>query len=345
MDGFAAKLLPLPIQPRKTRPMLPFARRTLLMLASAAALTAPLLAIAQAPANPSTVRLLVGYAADGPVDSVARIFAPALGRELGANVIVENKTGASGALAGELTVGAAPDGGTVFFAASPTMTIVPHIYKKLRYDPARDLTALAPLLSYANVLVVPNNSPQRTLADLLAWARANPGKTFYGSAGVGASNHLSGELLAHQARLSLVHVPYKGNAPAMNDVIGGQLQMMFDIVGGAQKYITAGQVRALAVTSATRNPMLPDVPTMRESGLPGYEVGGWMGLYGPLKMPHATAERLADATRRVLATPDFQARLAALGYAAWSGTGEQLAAQAAKERALWGTVTKGIEID
>ena len=126
---------------------------------------------------------------------------------------------------------------------------------------------------------------------------------------MGASNHLSGELLAAQAKVQLVHVPYKGNAPAMNDVIGGQLQMMFDIVGGAQKYIAAGQVRALAVTSANRNPMLPDVPTMREAGLPGYEVGGWYALYGPPRMAPALADRLADATRRVLAKPDFQARL------------------------------------
>ena len=324
-------------------------------LAGLAALALPVAALAQTtnPAtNPATtpatsppVRLLVGYAAGGPVDAMARIFAPALVQVLGANVIVENKPGASGALAGELTVAAPPDGSTLFFAASPTITIVPHIQKKMRYDPARDLTAIGPLLSYANVLVVPKDSPLRSLADLLAAARANPGKVFYGSAGVGASNHLSGELLAAQAKVNLVHVPYKGNAPAMNDVIGGQLQMMFDIVGGAQKYISAGQVRALAVTSAVRNPMLPDVPTMREAGLPGYEVGGWMALYGPPKMAPAVVERMNDAARRVLTSADFQARLAALGYAPWAGSGEQLATQAAKERALWGTVAKGIEID
>jgi len=310
-------------------------------LAAAATLTAPL-AQAQVPAN---VRLLVGYAAGGPVDAMARIFAPALAKELGANVIVDNKPGASGALAGEMTGGAAPDGATLWFAASPTITIVPHIQKKLRFDPARDVQPVVPLLTYANVLVVPKDSPLKTLGDLLTQARANPGKVFYGSAGVGASNHLSGELLAHQAKLQLVHVPYKGNAPAMNDVIGGQLQMMFDIVGGAQKYIAAGQVRALAVTSASRNPMLPEVPTMREAGLPGYEVNGWYALYAPPRLPAALAERVADATRRVQASADFQARLAALGYTAWTGSGADVAAHAAKERTMWGTVTKGIEID
>ncbi len=297
------------------------------------------------PVAGGTVRLLVGYAAGGPVDAMARIFAPALAQELGANVLVENKPGASGALAGEMTVAAAADGSLLFFAASPTITIVPNIQKKLRYDPARDLTPIAPLLNYANVLVVPRDSPVRSVTDLLALARSQPGKVFYGSAGVGASNHLSGELLALQGKVPLSHVPYKGNAPAMNDVIGGQLQMMFDIVGGAQKYISAGQVRALAVTSAQRNPMLPDVPTMREAGLPGYEVVGWMALYGPSKLAPAAAERLADATRKVQGTADFQARLAALGYAPWAGSAEQLAGFAARERALWASVAKGIEID
>ena len=316
----------------------------LLGAALLAAFTLPGPAAAQ-PAAGGSVRLLVGYAPGGPVDAMARIFAPALAQALGANVIVENKPGASGALAGEMTVNAPADGSTLFFAASPTITIVPNIQKKLRYDPARELTPISPLLSYANVLVVPQASPLRSVAELLAQARANPGKVFYGSAGVGASNHLSGELLALQGKASLTHVPYKGNAPAMNDVIGGQLQMMFDIVGGAQKYIAAGQVRALAVTSAARNPMLPEVPTMREAGLPGYEVVGWMALFGPQKISPAAAERLALATQKVLATADFQGRLAALGYAPWSGTAEQLASFAARERAMWATVAKGIEID
>jgi tripartite-type tricarboxylate transporter receptor subunit TctC len=314
------------------------------MIAAVLTVLAPATAAAQ-PVAGGTVRLLVGYAAGGPVDSMARIFAPALARETGANVIVENKPGASGALAGDLTSSAAADGATLWFAASPTVTIVPHIQKKLRFDAMRDLTPVVPLLSYANVLVVAQGSPVRNLSDLLGSARATPGKVFYGSAGVGASNHLSGELLAHQANVQLVHVPYKGNAPAMNDVIGGQLQFMFDIVGGAQKYIAAGQVRALAVTSAGRNPLLPDVPTMREAGLPGYEVVGWMALYGPAKLPATITDRVADAARRVLASADFQARLTALGYAPWVGNGGDLAAHAGKERAMWGTVTKGIEIE
>jgi len=315
------------------------------LLAAVAALACFCTPLAGAQTVPANIRLLVGYAAGGPVDAMARIFAPALARELGANVMVENKPGASGALAGEATAGAPPDGATLWFAASPTITIAPNIQKKMRLDPNRDLLPVVPLLSYANVLVVPKDSPYKSLGDVLAFAKANPGKVFFGSAGVGASNHLSGELMAHQAKVDMTHVPYKGNAPAMNDVIGGQLQMMFDIVGGAQKYISAGQVRALAVTSATRNPMLPEVPTMREAGLPGYEVNGWYALYAPLKLPTAMAERFADATRRVQASADFKARLAALGYTAWTGNGSDVSNHAAKERAMWSTVTKGIEID
>ena len=323
-------------------------RRHLVTAARAALFAAAAMAAVALPAQAQSdkpLRLLVGYAAGGPVDSMARIVAPMLARELGQTVLVENKPGASGALAGELTVTTPSDGNTIFFAASPTITIVPHIYKKMRYDPLKDLTPVAPLLSYANVLVVHKDNPAKSMTELIAFARANPGKVFYGSAGVGASNHLSGELLAAQAKVQLVHVPYKGNAPSMNDVIGGQIAMMFDIVGGARKYISAGHVRALAVTSATRNPMLPDVPTMRESGLPGYEVVGWFGLFGPKLMAPAAVTRLAEATRRVLASAEMQTRLAELGYTAWSGTGEQLSAHAQKELEMWGGVTKGIEIE
>ncbi len=291
------------------------------------------------------LRLVVGYAPGGPVDSMARIMAPLLARELGQPVLVENKPGASGALGGELTSSAAADGLTLFFAASPTITIVPHIYKKLRWDPFRDLTPIAPILSYANVLVVGKDNPARNLAELIAFARANPGKVFYGSAGVGASNHLSGELLAAQAGLQMVHVPYKGNAPAMTDVIGGQLTMMFDIVGGARKFIDAGQVRALAVTSASRNAMLPDVPTMREAGLADYEVLGWFGLFGPPRLAAALSARLAQAVRQVQGSPEMVARLADLGYTVWPGTAAQLAAVARREFDLWAAVTKGIALD
>ena len=299
-----------------------------------------------APAQVSTpVRLIVGYAAGGPVDTAARLVAPVFARELGTQVIVENRPGASGNVAGALVAKSAPDGLSLFFAASPTITISPNIYKRMPFDPATDLTPVAPLVSYANVLVVNKDLPFRNLAELLAFAKANPGKLGYGSAGVGASNHLSGELMAAQGQAQLLHVPYKGNAPAMTDLIGGQIGMMFDIVSTARGYVASGRVRALAVTSRERNPSLPDVPTMHEAGLPNFEVVGWFGLYAPPKLPPALALRYAEATRKALASDELKVLWNEHGYDRWPGTADTMAAQASRERAMWATVAKGISVE
>lgn len=292
-----------------------------------------------------TVHLLVGYTAGGPVDTAARVFAPVLARELGAQVIVENKPGASGALAGAAVAKAPADGLTLFFAASPTITIAPHVLKRMSFDPAKELTPVAPVLTYSNVLVVNKDLPFRSVKELIAYASAHPGKVFYGSAGVGASNHLSGELFAAQTKTQLVHVPYKGNLPAMTDVIGGQLAMMFDITSTARNFVSGGRVRALAVTSRERNPSLPDVPTMREAGLPDYEVIGWYGIYGPAGLPAAQVARLNDAVRRTLASDELRALWNEQGYDKWTGSPEVLAAQAAKDFATWAGVTKGITVE
>ncbi|MFO1274339.1 MAG: tripartite tricarboxylate transporter substrate binding protein [Rubrivivax sp.] len=315
------------------------ARRAL--IAAAAALLAAPPAFAQAP----TMKLLVGYTAGGPVDAAARQFAPALAKELEWNVVVENRPGANATLAGDLVSKAAPDGLTIWFAASPPLTISPHIMKKMAFDPAKDLAAVAPVLAYYNVLVVARDSPHKSVQDLIAWGKANPGKVFYGSAGIGASNHLSGELFALQVGAQFSHVPYKGNAPSMTDVIGGQLTMMFDIIGGARPHINGGRVRALAVTSPQRNPVLPDVPTMAESGLPGFDVGGFFGLYGPPKLGADLVKKINEATRRALLNPELQKAWGEQGYVVWSGSPEQLAQRAAAERAMWGPVTKGISVD
>ena len=186
---------------------------------------------------PPTVRLLVGYAAGGPVDQAARTIAPVLARELGTTVLVENKPGANATTAGDTVSKATPDGSLLWFAASPTVTISPNVMAKMPFDPGKDLLAVAPILSYYNVLVINKDLPFRNLRELVDYAKANPGKVSYGSAGVGGSNHLSGELLAARTGTKMLHVPYKGNAPAMTDVIGGQLTMMFDIVSTARSYI------------------------------------------------------------------------------------------------------------
>lgn len=291
------------------------------------------------------VRLVVGYAAGGPVDAAARLFAPALAKELGMVVIVENRPGAGGVLAGNSVAKAVPDGLQLFFAGRPTITISPHVLKSMSFNPVTDLSPIAPILSYTNVLVVSKDQSFKTIKELLVYAKANPSKLTYGSAGVGASNHLSGELFAKRTGTEFNHIPYKGNAPAMTDVIGGQISMMFDIVGSARNYITSGRVRALAVTSRERNPSLPDVPSMREEGIADYEVGGWFGLYGPAKLPAAIVDRYNDATRKALANEELRSKLVEQGYDLWLGAPKTLSDRASKELALWATVTKGIQVD
>ena len=290
-----------------------------------------------------TIKLVVGYAAGGPVDAAARLFAPSLAKELGQSVVVENRPGAAGSMGGDAVAKAAPNGLLLFFAASPTMTISPHVLKSMPFDVSKDVTPIAPLVSYTNVLVVNKDQPFKTVPELVAYAKANPGKVAYGSAGMGASNHLSGELLALRTGTQLNHVPYKGNAPAMTDVIGGQINMMFDIIGTARNYVSSGRVKAFAVTSKERNASMPDVPSLQELGIPDYDVGGWYGLYGPAKLPADIVARLNEATRKALAHEELKAKLVEQGYDLWVGTPKMLGDRAARELALWATVTKGIQ--
>jgi tripartite-type tricarboxylate transporter receptor subunit TctC len=296
-------------------------------------------------ALPPLIKLVVGYSAGGPVDGAARQFAPALAQELGVQVIVDNKPGASGSIGGDAVAKAAPDGALLFFGASPTITINPNIQRKMPFDPMKDLTPIAPLVHYTNVLVVSKDLAVRNVGELLAYAKANPGKVFYGSAGVGASNHLSGALLEKMSGVQMSHIPYKGSAPALADVMGGNVTMMFDIIATSRPFITSGKLRALAVTSRQRNRMLPDVPTMVESGVADYDVGGWFGLYGPARMDTALVARLNAATRKVLAREDITNRYMEQGYDIWSGNPDLLAAKGVADRKLWALASKGIEAE
>jgi tripartite-type tricarboxylate transporter receptor subunit TctC len=290
------------------------------------------------------VKLVVGYAPGGPVDTTARVFAPYFSKELGgATVLIENRPGAAGALGGDAVAKAPPNGQTLYFSASATLTITPHLLKVMPFDPVKDLTPLAPILSYANVLVVNKDQPFKTLPELVAYARANPGKVTYGSAGNGSSNHLSGELLAARTGTQMTHVPYRGSALALNDVIGGQISMMFDIPVTSRGHIAGGRVVGVAVTSKERNASLPNLPTMTELGVKDYEVSGWFGLFGPPRMAAEQANQLNAAARKVLANEEFRAKLQEAGFDVWSGTPQVLAERLAKELALWGPLTKGIE--
>ena len=332
-----------------SNPLLPRRAAAALLLA-ALALPAALQAQTQtahttagAAAN-QPIKLLVGYAPGGPVDAAARLFAPYFAQALGQTVLVDNKPGVGGVLAGDAVAKSAPNGLTIFFAGSPTMTISPHILGTLPFDPSKDLVPIAPILSYANVLVVNKDLPFRSVPALVAYAKAHPGQLSYGSAGIGSSNHLSGELFAARTGTQLTHVPYKGNAPAMTDVIGGQISMMFDIIGSARNYIASGRVRPLAVTSRERNASLPQVPSMQEAGVADYDVGGWIGLYGPAKMPAELVARYSEAARRALAQDELRRKLVEQGYDVWSGSAQALAERAARDFRLWGSVAKGIHV-
>ncbi len=219
---------------------------------------------------------------------------------------------------------------------------------KMPFDPAKDLTPVAPILSYYNVLVVNNNEPYKSVRELVATAKSNPGKLAYGSAGVGGSNHLGALLFAKRSGIEMNHIPYKGNAPAMTDVIGGQLNMMLDIISTASAYIHSGKVRAVAVTSPQRNASLPDVPTFAESGidgLKGFDVGGWYGVYGPKGMSPELVAKLNKAVNAALQQPELKKRYKELGYDEWTGAPQKLAERGAQERAMWATVTHGITVD
>lgn len=311
---------------------------------------AALMALAVAPAwsqsgGGGVIKLVVGYAAGGPVDAAARAFAPVFARELGVQVIVDNRAGAAGALAAAAVAKSPPAAPEIYFGASPTLTISPHVLKSMPLDPRKDLAAVAPILTYANVLVVNLDQPFKTVPELVAYARANPGKLAYGSAGMGASNHLSGELFAQRTGIQMIHVPYKGNAPAMADVMGGQIQMMFDIIGSARTYIDGGRVRPIAVTSPERNPALPQLPTLSELGIKDYAVGGWFGLFGPQGMPAALTSRMAVATTRALQDAELRKQWAQQGYEVWSAPASALSERVNKEFALWSEVTRGIKFE
>lgn len=291
------------------------------------------------------VRLIVGYAAGGPVDSAARVYAQHLGNALGQPVVVDNRAGAGGAIAASMTAKSHPDGYTLFFVGSPTLTMAPLVQKTATYAPLKDFTLVGLLNTYTNVLLVPNDSPLKTVGDLISYAKAHPEGLAFGSAGVGASNHLAAELLAQRGGVHFLHVPYKGNSPAVTDLIGGKIGFMFDVTGTAVGYVQGGKLRALAVSSSTRNPALPGVPTVAEAGLKGFDVSGWFGLIGPPGLPPAVVDRLVAANRDVGNNAAFQQSLARSGYTASIGTPAQFTDRLRQDLALWSDVIAKARIE
>jgi len=263
------------------------------------------------PARP--VRLVVPYVAGGAADIFGRTLAPKLADALGQSFVVENKPGANGGIGADLVAKAAPDGYTLLATASGPIVVNPVLYASVPYDPLKDFVPVAQATVYQYVLVTLAGSPYRSIADLVAAARARPGAISYGSTGVGGGNHLAGELLALSTGTQLTHVPYKGSAAALADLLGGQISFMFDTVITSVPQIRAGKLHAFAVSSAKRASALPDVPTMQEAGLAGFDISQWQGVLAPAGTPRQIVERVNAAIVRALAAPDVRERLVTQG--------------------------------
>jgi tripartite-type tricarboxylate transporter receptor subunit TctC len=318
------------------------ARLALAAIAAAAAALSTLPAVAQttSAAGAKPIRLVCPFPPAGAVDIASRAIAAELAKVLGQPVNVENRPGAGGNIGGLEVVRSAPDGTTLFMTTSGINAINPALYAKMPFDPIKDLEPVAALVSLSNVLVVHPSVKANNVAELLALARAEPGKVTFASSGSGTSVHMSGEMFKHMTRIDIVHIPYKGSAPAVTDLLGGQVNMMFDNIPSALQHIRAGKLRALAVTGAKRDPLLPDVPTVAEAGVAGYESGVWFGLAVPAGTPRDVIARLNDAAVKGTRSPEFVKRMTELGYTILGTTPEQMAEMNKVETARWGPIVR-----
>ncbi|HSI57627.1 MAG TPA: tripartite tricarboxylate transporter substrate binding protein [Ideonella sp.] len=271
-------------------------RRTFLAALAAPALAAPALpALAQAfPQAGKTLRVLVGYAAGGPTDTQARVLSQELGKALGVTVIVENKPGATGMIAAQELIRSAPDGYTLLYTIDGPLTQNPHTLKT-PYDVFRDFTPLSRATIGGVVLTLHPSVPARNAKELVAYAKANPGKLSFGSFGTGSVSHIYGEVLAQNQGLDLVHVPYKGSADALKDLLAGRVQIMFDSPATSAAFVKEGKIHVIGSAGDTRRKLMPELPTLLEQGLPGFELRSWNGFFGPAKMPPAVADKLRQA--------------------------------------------------
>lgn len=312
-------------------------------IASAVLLGAGLLggtsALAQAyPTKPVTI--IVPFAAGGTTDILARIVGQALTVEFGQSVVVDNRAGAGGNIGGQAAAKATPDGYTLFMGTVGTHAINASLYKKMPFDPIKDFAPLSRVATVPNLLVAHPSQPFNTVKEMIAYGKANPGKLTFGSPGSGSSPHVSGELFRSMTGTDLLHVPYKGSAPAMTDLLGGQISIMFDNMPSAIQHVRSGKLRPIAVTTAKRSPELPNVPTIAESGVPGYEATSWFGMFAPAGTPAPVLAKLNAAIVKVLNQPDVKKKIAEQGGDVVAETPEQFAAFIKAESVKWGKVVK-----
>lgn len=308
----------------------------------------PLAAAAQAfPAKP--IRWIVPFPPGGPTDGFSRAAAQKLSEVIGQPVVVENVPGAGASIGMDRVAKAAPDGYTIGLATTGTHAINPHLYgARLPHDTSRDFTPLTLAVRYVNVLIVNPKLPIDSVTDLVAYAKTNP--VTFGSAGNGSSNHLSGEVLKMLTGAPMQHVPYRGSAPALADVIGGNITFMFDILITAMPSVQAGRVKALAVTSERRSPYAPQVPTMAEAGLKGFSEAGsdlWFGIVGPPGIPKPVVQKLNEALIVAMRSPEMRQRISAAGFELWTSTSDEFARVIRQDRERWGPIVRasGAKVD
>jgi tripartite-type tricarboxylate transporter receptor subunit TctC len=291
---------------------------------------------AEQPYPARAVRVLVGLAPGGGTDTVARLITAKLAEAFGQSFVIDNRPGAGGNVVGELAARATPDGYTLI-TVTPTHVINPSLYRDVRYDAIKDFSAVARLTESQYYLSISNALPASTLAEFLAFAKSSPKPISYASSGIGSANHLSGELFRTMSGLKLVHVPYKGGAPALNALLAGEVQMSFTS-SAALPLTKAGKLKTLASTGAKRSTAAPDLPTIAEAGIPGYVVVGWYGMAAPVKTPRAVIEKLNAAINRAL--PELKERYEALGMEITGGTAEAFGTFLRAERDRWAEVVK-----
>jgi tripartite-type tricarboxylate transporter receptor subunit TctC len=313
------------------------------MIAGMAAAAAWTHAHAQTNYPDRPIRLIVPFAAGGPTDIVGRIMAHGMEKELGQSIIVENKAGGGSNIGTELVVRAKPDGYTLLLGTIANATNM-SIYNNLNYSTERDLVPITQFMTSPSVLVVNPKLPIHTLKELVAYANANPGVLSFASSGAGGSPHLAGEMLRLRMNIDLLHVPYKGASPALNDVLGGNVSMGFMTAAGVLPSIEAGKLRPIAVAGMTRLPQLPDVPTMGEAGAPDFEVSSWNGLFAPTGTPPEILKKLADTALKVIMQPEIQIQFASLASQGVGGSPEQFKQYVHAEIVKWEKVAKDANI-
>src|SRR4051812_12124540 len=286
------------------------------------------------------IRMLVGFAAGGGTDTTARTIGIPLGEALGQQIIVDNRPGAAGNIAADITAHSVPDGYTILMGTIAAFAINPSLYAKLPFDPIKDFEPISLVVSSMNVLVVHPSVPAKNVKELIALAKAQPGKLSFGSSGVGGAGHLAGVLFDQLAGTQMTHVPYKGGAPAMIALVSGEVNMVFATAETAVPQVKANKIRALGVTTAKRSALLPDLPTIAEGGLAGYEANNWYGLVAPAKTPAAIIERLNREVVKVLNMPNVKEQLFRSGLDASPSTPKEFSAYIKSEIAKWAKVVK-----